>query len=367
NGENRGGQVPDQIGHDPDGDGGSSEALVAELDDPASSVTVTVSNLYNTEDQGEYGQVTLFNSQGEVLGKVLFGSAPEEDFADYEGVYQQVDFDGGTNVGTIDLKASDFCEGEAIGSLAFEAVPYGGAETGGIETGDSSDYFVREIDYTKASIEGWTFPEDGAELSSAHGAEGDGENLVIPVKLVAATQDNDGSEGITRMTLRNRGEGQEARVWQVKDAEAEGNIVESPSEWVLINVPGKDGGEGGQGLARLADDGDLVLNFGRNALKVAETQENDAWIDIFEQAPGPESVDLSGVVSLKLPIDDSNDFEVNATTQTTEYDDDAFSNLDDRILEENWREICEGDCGDKTADQFVSQQFNVSGVVAEAE
>uniref|UniRef100_UPI00047CBC73 hypothetical protein n=1 Tax=Fodinicurvata sediminis TaxID=1121832 RepID=UPI00047CBC73 len=31
NGENRGGQVPDQIGHDPDGDGGSSEALVAEL------------------------------------------------------------------------------------------------------------------------------------------------------------------------------------------------------------------------------------------------------------------------------------------------------------------------------------------------
>ncbi|NIA72502.1 type I secretion C-terminal target domain-containing protein [Pelagibius litoralis] len=163
----------------------------------------------------------------------------------------------------------------------------------------------------------FVFAEDGNDDPDLHGPDDQESPLCIDVKYTAETQDNDGSEGITRIVL-NKGASDGAWV------DGHGDPLETGDEVLGGTVS--------------FESGNLVLSF---------------------DAPGLQSVDLSGEVGIKLPIDDSTDFTLTVETTTTEYDDDAFDG-DGDFTDGNPKD------GADTTVTETSIDFVIGGVVAEA-
>ncbi|MGB0682587.1 MAG: Ig-like domain-containing protein [Magnetovibrionaceae bacterium] len=117
--------VADQIGHNPET--GESEAIIVDFDEPASSATVEFGRLYQNEgDAGgdEMGRYTIYRD-GEPVGTGTFTAEDHQ----HEGGFEIKLEDGGT-----------------FDQIVFDAVGYEGGAEG--QTNDSSDYFIKSIEYT---------------------------------------------------------------------------------------------------------------------------------------------------------------------------------------------------------------------------
>lgn len=116
-----GGQVPEQINHD--AITGLTEAIAVDFGAEAVLARVEVSNLFPTEGSGERGKWEAFDGLGKPVGEAVFelvetsaGFIPDIDSTNIEGPFRY---------------------------LVFTALPYATPEGN-----DSSDYFIRSIQYT---------------------------------------------------------------------------------------------------------------------------------------------------------------------------------------------------------------------------
>ncbi|MEJ1298109.1 MAG: hypothetical protein RPU63_11605, partial [Candidatus Sedimenticola sp. (ex Thyasira tokunagai)] len=185
--------------------------------------------------------------------------------------------------------------------LDTEGVALSGAET--YTTTKTVDHVIEGVvgeadtffDFDLPQDDGGTIilPEDGTYTIASHGADAGETPLSINVAYRAIVQDIDEvavigddtqqSESITQIELSHDGDGS-------------------------FNI-------GGLGV------GDTVLVSGYTATIAALTATSATLT--FAAADMVDSIDLSGVVSVDLPIDDSTDFTLTAVTTTTEYDDDT--------------------------------------------
>ncbi|WP_211250395.1 VWA domain-containing protein [Fodinicurvata fenggangensis] len=151
---------------------------------------------------------------------------------------------------------------------------------------------------------------------------GENDALRIPLNHVAKTQDDDGSEGITRLSL-SLGAGLLGVTW-LKDGQE-----------VLADTSVE--------LTDQKTDKEYTFN-------IKEVSGDQLVLELDgSDYPGPEKVDLADDgFKFEPPEGYSGDFTLNIDTTTTEFDDDAFDDLSERKLASDWQEIC-GDCGDKTA------------------
>ncbi|MEP4380802.1 MAG: Ig-like domain-containing protein, partial [Alphaproteobacteria bacterium] len=139
-----GSPVGNQINHSSDG---TSEALVATFDSPATEATVTVSRMYATENGGEQGAWQAYDAGGNLVGSGEFG--PE--------------ITGGGNVGSFTISGiGEFSEIRFSGREYADGTPPG--------AGDSSDYYVKSIEYTTV---------DGGEYGDDNIDGGAGDDLII--------------------------------------------------------------------------------------------------------------------------------------------------------------------------------------------
>ncbi|WP_035725984.1 hypothetical protein, partial [Fodinicurvata fenggangensis] len=184
---------------------------------------------------------------------------------------------------------------------------YEGNENTSNNLGEPALFELGDSDWVaEQTTSGVTYVEDGERLAEDHGADSTESPLVVPVNYMAATQDSDGSEGIVEVRLSNTSDG---GTWQVA-----GGALGQGDDPVEVEVPTQAGGTT-TATASVDGDGQLVLSFAD---------------------PGAESVDLSSLVGVELPIDDSSDFRIDAATTTREYDDDAFANLETRELKDGY-------------------------------
>ncbi len=120
--------VPSQIDHGPDSD--TTQGLMVDLGTAATSASVVVSNLFETENGHdgvtEVGRWTAYDGDGNKVGESTF-QLPTG------------------NVGAIEIEASQVSG--AFQTVVFTADEYAAGAT---LSGDSSDYFVRTINYTTA-------------------------------------------------------------------------------------------------------------------------------------------------------------------------------------------------------------------------
>ncbi|WP_419901299.1 beta strand repeat-containing protein [Kiloniella sp.] len=159
-----------------------------------------------------------------------------------------------------------------------------------------------------------TFSEDGRSDVDAHGAGASEAPLVLSVNYAAETEDgvdqdtsaepgeavdSDNSEGITKIVL---------------------DMGDSDGQWVALGLTGQDGyflenaPEGRDAEGTVSFPGGVTADYSFNAAGDLVLTFDD---------PGVQSIDLDGVIGVELPIDDSSDFTITATTTTSEYDDDA--------------------------------------------
>ncbi|MFC4353414.1 VWA domain-containing protein [Fodinicurvata halophila] len=307
-------------------DGGSidevdgPEILRVDFDGPgAASVDVGLSMFYGGEIGTEQGTITVYGENDEVLGTIEI-SGEQDSYPNSAGLLD-------LSIGQKDLDTKG-----AIKALEFEA-----GEPG--DNNDQSDLFLQSLSYEKAELDGWVFSEDGEKSSSEHGYKVDESSLVIPVKYSASAEDDDGSEGIFKIAL---GKGESDGDWIDQSS---GEKLEAGDEVTIA----------GQTWTVGEEDGQLVLTYdeGENA-------------DGSHDVAAPTSVDLSGVIGIKLPIDDSTDFTLEGQAWTREYDDDAFEDLDARTLKGDWEEIC-AECADQEAESSRdSIEIKVEGVAGAA-
>jgi len=121
-----GGRVSSQIGYDPSNN--TSEALsVSFTEGPVTSAEVTLSRLFPNEggppSYDERGKWEAFDENGNKVGEGVIGGDQTSHIV----------------TGTVD-------PGQAFSHLIFTALPYPGQ---GNYTGDSSDYYLNQIDYTR--------------------------------------------------------------------------------------------------------------------------------------------------------------------------------------------------------------------------
>ncbi len=132
--------IAGQLGYDPTED--MSEELIVDFDNPVSSISFDVSNLYRSEGQGgEQGTYTIY-SNGEVIGQADFQAAS-----------------GNQTSVTVEIP-----EGQTVDQIVFSATPYGGSQS---TTNDSSDYWITNIDFA------YTAPADIQDDDILIGGAGD--------------------------------------------------------------------------------------------------------------------------------------------------------------------------------------------------
>ncbi|MEO3434820.1 Calx-beta domain-containing protein [Inquilinus sp. CAU 1745] len=269
---------PSEQLNDGHGDQAGSESIEVDFNQTVASATITVSNLIAGENGGEVGTVEVWNGD-DLVGEFTFGKAGS-------GAQIEVDYVGNPGVATFTLDGA-LLDGSTFDRLIFAATDSGNG-TGDEGDSDSSDYFLRQIEFSLPESETAVLVEDGKKDSVDHGAEDAGR--LIPVQFTAATQDtgtgSDTSEGIASITL-NKGESDGTWAFQGAD------IVDGST----IEVDGHDA------VATFDEDSNLVLTF--------------------TDADSVESVDLSGAIGIRLPVDDSTDFTLTVTTKTQEFDDDT--------------------------------------------
>src|SRR3546814_1680307 len=171
--------------------------------------------------------------------------------------------------------SSDVCSSDRTDTIHFDVQGVVAQADGGFKDYDGQAGAIgQDGDTVRIAEDGSTDPAD-------QGAESQG--LVVDVRYTASTQDGDGSEGITRIVLDK--------------GASDGTFVSGGT--ALVDGQSLTIGTA-TATASFDQGGNLVLSFA---------------------APGVEAVDLSGVIGIQLPVDDSTDFTVTVTTTTTEYDD----------------------------------------------
>ncbi|SDG47000.1 Ig-like domain-containing protein [Roseospirillum parvum] len=202
----------------------------------------------------------------------------------------------------------------------------GVAETAALDTnwqGASEDH--DDDDSTPAA---WVVQEDAGNAVGG-GSAGDG-GVEVPLSITAATQDEDQSgeqsEAITEIELTHTGQG----AFQFTDKD--GTTYTEGSGSTTITVDGTD-----HAVDYAFDgSGSLTLSFPDDAVD------------------GPQmlqSIDLTDHVLVKVGNDDSTDFDITATVQTTEYDDDEGGSVA---------------TGRETASTSITQHVIVEGVAETA-
>ncbi|MBP5859133.1 hypothetical protein KAJ83_19125, partial [Marivibrio halodurans] len=182
--------VAGQLGYDPTED--TSEQLIVGFDNPVSSATVGVSNLYATEGAGgEQGHWQAY-SNGQLVG--------ESDFM----------IPNGGNIGTISI---DLPPGVTFDQLVFTATPYQSGQGG--NEGDSSDYWITSIDYeyvTPGDAEGndTIFGQEGDDI-----IDGDGGDDVL-----SGGTGNDTIDGGTGIDDVHAGDGEDTGIFTIGEGGA---------------------------------------------------------------------------------------------------------------------------------------------------
>jgi hypothetical protein len=118
-------QSAGQINHE---EAGGTETLIVDFAATVTSATVTFTNLFSDEDGGERGLWRAYDAVGNLVGEDTFGPA---------------DVTTANNVGTLSITGIG-----AFDRLEFTAIPTVNEEAeGDTEPGDSSDYFIAQVDY----------------------------------------------------------------------------------------------------------------------------------------------------------------------------------------------------------------------------
>jgi len=148
--------APDQINHNELT--GESEALGINLGSEASTAAVQLSNLFVNEDGGEQGRWQAFDADGNLVGEGVIDAST-------------VDYDGSSNVGTVNIDTG----GEGFQYLVFSATDTANDSN----PNDSSDFFVRSIEFESGGI------NEGQDVFSYTMSDADGDtasaNLTINV------------------------------------------------------------------------------------------------------------------------------------------------------------------------------------------
>jgi T1SS-143 domain-containing protein len=131
--------VPEQINHGLEDD--DTQGLVVDLGENAKSASFKVSNLFETEAGGEQGHWYAYDADGTLVGNDSF-VLPD-----------------GTNVGTVQISENDVDQKD-FQYLVFTAEEY---DDNGSRTNDSSDYFLRKIDYEVSGTESVTYTMSDAD------------------------------------------------------------------------------------------------------------------------------------------------------------------------------------------------------------
>ena len=144
--------VPDQINHN--AVTGESQALAVDLKTPATSASVKVSNLFHDEEDGEVGTWRAYDAGGNLVGQGTLDSST-------------INYGNSNNVGDaeINISVGEHCE-QPFQYLVFTAEPY--EDLNDNPTGDSSDYFIRSVDFE-------TDYSFGMEEFTYQMADGDGD------------------------------------------------------------------------------------------------------------------------------------------------------------------------------------------------
>jgi uncharacterized repeat protein (TIGR01451 family) len=140
------GQIADEIEFDPNTN--QTEALVVDLQTNVTTATVQVSHLFNDENVGEYGEVTLFTANGtpvngtDANSSYIFG---ESQYGVVAGLSNFIPLNyqaGSDNIGSFTVANATPFE-----YLVFTALPYGAGAVpvNPATTTDSSDYYVQQI------------------------------------------------------------------------------------------------------------------------------------------------------------------------------------------------------------------------------
>jgi Ca2+-binding RTX toxin-like protein len=118
-------QSEGQINHE---EAGGTETLIVDFAATVTSATVTFTNLFSDEDGGERGLWRAYDAVGNLVGEDTFGPA---------------DVTTANNVGTLSITGIG-----AFDRLEFTAIPTVNEEAASdTEPGDSSDYFIAQVDY----------------------------------------------------------------------------------------------------------------------------------------------------------------------------------------------------------------------------
>jgi len=165
--------APDQINHD--NDTGQSEALGINLGGETSSVTLTVSNMFNNEDGGEQGNWQAFDADGNLVGEGILNAST-------------VDYSGSSNVGTAQISLPD---GASFQYLVFTATDTGNDNN----QNDSSDFFIRALQYETDAAEGG----EDAFTYTMQDADGDTASATLTIN-VSEEQDNVASDPTVSVT-----------------------------------------------------------------------------------------------------------------------------------------------------------------------
>ena len=159
--------VPDQINHD--NNTGQSQALGIDLGGSTSSATLTVSRLFNNEDGGEQGVWQAYDADGNLVGEGTLNAST-------------VDYSGSNNTGTAEISLPD---GGSFQYLVFTATDTGNDQN----QNDSSDFFVRALQYETDAAEGG----EDAFTYTMQDADGDTASATLTID-VSEEQDTTASD-----------------------------------------------------------------------------------------------------------------------------------------------------------------------------
>ncbi|MBO6520414.1 MAG: DUF642 domain-containing protein [Rhodospirillales bacterium] len=248
--------VPDQINHD--NDIGESQALGINLGGSTSSATLTVSRLFNNEDGGEQGVWQAYDGDGNLVGEGVLNAST-------------VDYSGSSNTGTAEISLPD---GASFQYLVFTATDTGNDQN----QNDSSDFFVRAVQYDTNAAEGG----EDAFTYTMQDADGDTASASLSIN-VSEEQDTTASDPTLNVT---DAAGLEDNAIALDIAAGLGDL--DGSETLSITVAGVPNG--------------AVLSAGTN--------NNDGTWTV-----SPE--DLAGL-SITPPTDSNDDFQLTVTATSTE-------------------------------------------------